>query len=70
MIDGEDDERISNYLAPPELHLHTGTVNKHNRELNEKWGGNQFYKWCAKKNIQVSMYLVKQYLNQIKSVMC
>ena len=70
MIDGEDDERISDYLAPPELHLHTGTVNKHNRELNEKWGGNQFYKWCAKKNIQVSMYLVKQCLNQIKSVIC
>ena len=54
MIDGKDDERISAYLAPPELHLHTGTVNKHNREINEKWGDNKFYKWCAKKNIQVS----------------
>ena len=55
LIEGEDDEPISAKLAPPELHLHTGTVNKHNRELNDKWGGNKFYKWCAMKHIQVSV---------------
>ena len=55
IIKGDDDERISARLAPPELHLHTGTVNKHVRELNEKWGENQFYKWCAKKDIQDSL---------------
>ena len=61
MMDGEDDEPMSKYLAPPELHLHTGTVNKHNREINEKWGENRFYKWCAKKDIQVSV----NFLNDI-----
>ena len=44
MINGQDEEHILAYVAPPKLHLHTGTVNKYNHEINEKWGDNKFYK--------------------------
>ena len=37
MIKDQDEEHISAYVSPPELHLHTGTVNKHNHEINQKW---------------------------------
>ena len=55
-MEGDDEEFIINDIAPPELHLHTGSVNKHAREINKKWRDNQFYKWCARKNIQVENY--------------
>ena len=47
---------ISGIVPPPELHLHLGSVNKAVKELNKKWGGDRFYKWCVKQNIQLLKY--------------
>ena len=50
MLDGKDHERTINKIAPPELHLHLGIVNRLVEVLNERWvilttNEDNFYKW-------------------------
>ena len=51
---GEDDELILNLLVIPELHLHTGIVNKLLSHLNTKWP--YVYEWCHRYNIYVQEF--------------
>ena len=60
LLEGDDDDPISKLIAPPELHLHLGAVNKAARVLNGKWGGDRFYKWCVKNNIELQKYHSKE----------
>ena len=56
LINLEDDELVINRIPPEELHLHLGSVNKHVKEINQKWGNNRFYKWCGFRNVPVEKY--------------
>ena len=56
LLDGDEDTEILDLIMIPELHLHLGMVNKIARVLNEQWGSDQFYRWCAEKNIHVKDY--------------
>ena len=56
LLDGDDDKDTLDRIAPPELHLHEGIVNKLVEVLNERWieekpGENNFWNWCGRRNI-------------------
>ena len=44
LINVKDKAKVISKLCPEELHLHLGSVNKHVKELNQKWGNNRFYR--------------------------
>ena len=56
LLDGDEDMEILDLIMIPELHLHLGMVNRIAHVLNERWGENLFYRWCAEKNIFVKDY--------------
>ena len=56
LINVKDSAKVISKLCPEELHLHLGSVNKHVKELNLKWGNNRFYKWCGFRNVPVGKY--------------
>ena len=56
LIAGDDDIEILDLLMIPELHIHIGLVNRIVRIINDKWGDNEFYKWCDLKNIHSLKY--------------
>ena len=60
LLKGEGNQRISDIIPPPELHIHLGLTNKHARELNEAWGDDQFYQWCFKNNIKVENFFTNE----------
>ena len=45
LINVKDKAKVISKLCPEELHLHLGSVNKHVKELNQKWGNNRFYRY-------------------------
>ena len=56
LLSGDEDIEILDLIMIPELHLHLGMVNRIAHALNDKWGSDLFYRWCAEKNIFVKDY--------------
>ena len=66
LINAKDNAKVISKLCPEELHLHLGSVNKHVKELNQKWGNNRFYKWCGFRNVPIQ----KHYSHELNGNSC